>query len=580
MSRKLTVINFPKPGMSEVAGRATGQSYERGSDIYDSGLVRSVNVINNGVTATVGRNGYHTQITWDDHKQDWIFKCSCPYDWGGICKHLVALGCWVDENCEEKIEDKSEDRREELLQLIREADENTKNEILLELLLSDNILVEKLKTKAADLESSPGDKSIDELVAEYIKLFHEIELPDEEEALERSYHDYDHYVEPWEMAEEIQRDDLELQTSDIFDNIERLIETGRFLEAVFDIIALLEALRQFGDEIEEEDEDEYENFPDGETIELFRNYFYEKIQEAYLLLSRQIMKEETQEKILETIRTRYNKKIPFYLLEDLLISISFNETTAGKLLKILQQKQYRDYYSKLQIKLVDTLEDHDLKLKIYERFAGVNDQAASFLLTKYENDKKEYHRVAAKVVHKIKKKMNSEIFPHLDPAINIELYQRTALLMFEETNEIIYYRKYKETVQEFDYQELLKNYQQENYLLHSFKILIEEERFQEAYDLFIKKSDYILSDRVCLPYLIAPLSLKCYTYITQRALIMLRVAGSRDTYAEAGYLLSLLLAYPDKELKQQGILLIEQICRKYKNRPAMLDEFRARGISC
>jgi hypothetical protein len=231
------------------------------------------------------------------------------------------------------------DRREEILQLIEKTDENTKNEILLEVLLANDNLIEKLKTKAADLESSPGNKTISELMEEFYKSFTEIEMLDEEEAMERCNDDHDYYQEEWEMIEEVQQQDLEDQTEYIFDDIEDLIQTGRFLEAVQHCLALKEALEKYND-----DEKECKNFPSGESLDLFRDYFSEKLLEIYELLSKQIMKEETQEKILETIFDRYKKpdfeEIPFYLLNKLLTSIPFNKKPAAQLLKITQQKEY------------------------------------------------------------------------------------------------------------------------------------------------------------------------------------------------------------------------------------------------
>jgi hypothetical protein len=574
MSKKKIKISFPKTGFDDIARLATVRSIERGADIYYSDQVRSVKVIDNGLSAIVGSNAYQAKINWDRRKQSWDFSCTCPYDWGGICKHLVALGYWMAENCEEKGDGSTKNRKEEISQLIKEADENIKDEILLEALLNDDTLIGKMKTKIAVLESSPGEESTDELVTKYLEWFRDIALPDEEEAFERNNRPYDYYVEEWEMAEEIQREELEFQTSEIFDNMERLLKTGRILEAVFNLIALQEALGKY------EEEDEYDNLPDGETIDLFRDYFDEKIKEMYRLLNDQIINLETQEKILETIILKYKNKIPFYSYEDLLINISFDKITAAKLLNILQQEQYKADCSKLQIKLVEILDNEELKLSIFERFAFMNNHAASYLLHKYLPEKKEYHRIAEKVVSEHNKTLNAEIFSNLDPAENLELYKKTALLLYNDTCDINYYRKYKAANQVSNYKELLENYPKGEFLMHAFMILIEEKKFSEAFDLFNSNNEYILNGKKCLPYLIPALPEKCFSYITQKAIKMLKQTSSRSIYADAGFLLSLLLEYPDKELKRQGKVLIEQICKKYWNRRAMLDEFRRKGIKC
>jgi hypothetical protein len=56
--------------------------------------------------------------------------------------------------------------------------------------------------------------------------------------------------------------------------------------------------------------------------------------------------------------------------------------------------------------------------------------------------------------------------------------------------------------------------------------------------------------------------------------------SKRYIYEKAADLLRLLKDYPDPELNAKGIIFIEQLCKKYKMRRAMLDVFRQKGIKC
>ncbi|MFZ0544029.1 MAG: SWIM zinc finger family protein [Candidatus Promineifilaceae bacterium] len=77
---------------SDIRALANTQSFERGKEYYKNNLVYDLVRRGKDFTAKVEGNGYEpyrVQVTIDD---DSIIatSCTCPYDWGGICKHIVA----------------------------------------------------------------------------------------------------------------------------------------------------------------------------------------------------------------------------------------------------------------------------------------------------------------------------------------------------------------------------------------------------------------------------------------------------------------------------------------------------------
>lgn len=72
---------------------ATDQSYQRGQNYYQNGQV--VDLIRRGDTlqASVEGSSYEPyQVTITLNNEEFIgADCSCPYDWGGHCKHVVAV---------------------------------------------------------------------------------------------------------------------------------------------------------------------------------------------------------------------------------------------------------------------------------------------------------------------------------------------------------------------------------------------------------------------------------------------------------------------------------------------------------
>ena len=76
----------------DILAKFTERSFERGRDYYDSGLVELVVQRGNRLFAEVLGSEclpYHVGVALRDG--DFSASCTCPYDWGGYCKHIAAV---------------------------------------------------------------------------------------------------------------------------------------------------------------------------------------------------------------------------------------------------------------------------------------------------------------------------------------------------------------------------------------------------------------------------------------------------------------------------------------------------------
>ena len=74
---------------STIRAYATDSSYYRGEDYYEIGAVRNLVLEGDAYRAHVhGTRRYTVRIRGSGDDLD--ASCTCPYDWGGICKHIVA----------------------------------------------------------------------------------------------------------------------------------------------------------------------------------------------------------------------------------------------------------------------------------------------------------------------------------------------------------------------------------------------------------------------------------------------------------------------------------------------------------
>lgn len=98
------------PTTEQIRKLCTESSFERGIEYFHQGSVRDLEQFGNRITSVVeGTSDYEVIIRMD--KDDIEASCTCPYDWGGYCKHIVATLLALSESYKEIKKDKGEKER-------------------------------------------------------------------------------------------------------------------------------------------------------------------------------------------------------------------------------------------------------------------------------------------------------------------------------------------------------------------------------------------------------------------------------------------------------------------------------------
>ena len=146
-------VQWPTLTEATVRELARSKSYQRGQSYYERGAVS--NVVQRGETVRADVEGsqyqpYTVTLTFDDAGVAQT-DCSCPYDYGGICKHRVAvlLTCLRDPDC---IREKPP-----LSELVAAVDEDTLQELVVELADSRPELIEWIETRLPTTENADDD---------------------------------------------------------------------------------------------------------------------------------------------------------------------------------------------------------------------------------------------------------------------------------------------------------------------------------------------------------------------------------------------------------------------------------------
>ncbi len=98
------------PTIEQIRKLCTESSFERGIEYFRESAVRDLEQFGNRITSIVaGTSDYEVTMRMD--KEDIEASCTCPYDWGGYCKHIVATLFALSENYKKIKRDKEEKER-------------------------------------------------------------------------------------------------------------------------------------------------------------------------------------------------------------------------------------------------------------------------------------------------------------------------------------------------------------------------------------------------------------------------------------------------------------------------------------
>jgi len=146
-------MTIPSFSEATIRQQASAESFRRGENYYWQGAVGSLVQRGNVLQAEVEGSQYEpyrVHITFDEGGIT-DADCSCPYDWGGWCKHIVAtlLACLEDPD---EIETRSA-----LDELLADLDREELQSLLLHLTKHDPYVADEIEGQIALLRPTPAD---------------------------------------------------------------------------------------------------------------------------------------------------------------------------------------------------------------------------------------------------------------------------------------------------------------------------------------------------------------------------------------------------------------------------------------
>ena len=132
---------IPHLAESDIRSLATTQSWTRGEDYYYSNRVESVVWRDGLLTAEVEGSEYEPYIVQIRFGEQEIRStdCTCPYDWGGDCKHIIATLLYLCRRRDDI------DQRPSVANLIANLNRDQLAEIILDLSISHPAIIDDIE---------------------------------------------------------------------------------------------------------------------------------------------------------------------------------------------------------------------------------------------------------------------------------------------------------------------------------------------------------------------------------------------------------------------------------------------------
>ncbi len=145
-------MSVPEINESIIRQNASDKSFERGKEYARSQAVRDLVLRDQTLQASVaGSTYYRVSIGFSDHDIQ-SAKCSCPYDFGGWCKHIVAVLLV-------SMEQPQIEKRPNLAEMLEKLDLEQTRKLIHNLVAKSADLVDLIDIQIELLTSTKGRKS-------------------------------------------------------------------------------------------------------------------------------------------------------------------------------------------------------------------------------------------------------------------------------------------------------------------------------------------------------------------------------------------------------------------------------------
>jgi len=574
--------------IDDIKRLATSSSFERGEDYSFSGEVDKIVRKGNLFEGTVyGSRKYKVSLNIFNNELN--FKCNCPYDFGGICKHEVAFALEIlnDKYIENTITEQSTILKEEFTGSFEKETTGKKLKFLKQLLDRDVNLqqqfIEFTKDAAENLDNIVGEK-IDVVKN---KIHNELSSLDFDN-IEDNY-EYNHYDNYWneEGLYDFAAEMIQEVFSSYVNQAANYIKKGNLLDGIRITLGIYEGSQN----LPELDNDDYCLF-DGEYNTNVWDILKKSINNIALKIDEIVKSDETVIQIIDLTFERIkiydaennddDENRIFYNIKDfekLFQSLVINKTTAIYLLKQIQNNKFEIYEaSYIILNLAEILNDETLWIKTAETFSKNDEKIAGKLIEKYKSkeNKKDFIRTAKMAFHNWPNNFDLYLINNLDKEKQENLYVDALRNYVSNKHKIKYYEILRHYLTDNEKVGFVNDFKNDYNNVFYVQLLETEKRYKEILDCAERNKNSYDFDKLIMPILNVYPS-ECFTYIVNKNNESLNSYGrDRKTYQSMIKTLRLLKQIISK--KEESVLFLNKLYNHKPNLPALKDEMRKANL--
>lgn len=567
---------------------ATNQSYSRGLSYYKRGEVDKV--IQKGDTfegKVEGSAIYTVTITLND--KGISSNCSCPYDWGGICKHIVAVGLAIANNDFKKDENYVSEANF-FDHIYPQLSAQVKQDFLTSLLKQDSAKRSELMQFAGvkwskdglqtpnTIDLASGLIDIDSLAAMIRTQLVDFDPDEDDNYREHERSGYYDEEDPYFL---IAQKNIDRVFNAQYEKYSLHLRNLHFVEGFKAMIALYEACQLI------------ENIPDGsdygynnadfeywaeDTVkELWRQKLAELIatvpkteQDVYLSIDIWV-------KRLEKWRDLETLEYDFQLWATIIEAILLDSTAARYILEKLRQNDLVNVNTApLLLLLAEACEDSQYWLDIAEAYAEQDEKIGFLLFDKYVSlqQKTDLLRIAQSLFDKYPTRADEYIIPYLSPETDKSLFLRVASHLVARKGDINGYNALRELWTETERRDFIA--QQRAKEVFYVRLLQVHEEYDAIFKYVQARTDSFHFVTLIQP-IINHFPLEIIGMVSQKIDAAMRRDRSRATYnSVASWCIPLLQIEAEQAAVQTFIEHLVKI--QYHKLPAFKDEFKKAGL--
>ncbi|MBU0713120.1 hypothetical protein KJ762_14435 [bacterium] len=225
--------------------KSSERSFNRGEEYYEIGNVKKLTSKDGVFSAIVsGTNYYKVEVVCKD--ENFLFNCSCPFDFGGLCKHSVAVGLAIinGDYREVKTPENKPEKSNTIEELMQVATTEETRTFLKKILEKSDIYVDEFETYLKGQTGVEKELDITEIRNELIADLENFDLKNYQRFYDYE-NDYGHYREEWEVLYDGARKELDELMDIYFDDSMTKLESGNIIDAFKIMLACYEAIFMF-----------------------------------------------------------------------------------------------------------------------------------------------------------------------------------------------------------------------------------------------------------------------------------------------------------------------------------------------